>query len=458
VIRHLVIFGAAGDLSARYLLPALAQLYERGKLPEDFRVIGVHRRDWDDEQFRRFALDSLRRHADEVSTEAHIGLIEQALEYRRADVTDGESIAAALSHLREPIVAYLALPPTVFEPTITALAGAGLAAGSRVVIEKPFGEDLESAQRLNRLLRETFPENAVFRVDHFLTWQPFRSILGLRFANRVFEPVWNRDHVERVEITWEETLALEGRAGYFDSTGIMLDIIQNHLLQVLCLVAMEGPSSLDENDLRRPKIEALRAVKRLSPEAVRRQTVRARYGAGKIGDRNIPAYVDEEGVDPDRRTETFAQVTLEVDTPRWDGVPFVLRTGKALGRDLGEVAVRFRPASHPAFRQAPRPNALRLLKGPDRVILDVQVGGSADPLEPEQVELDTVLCPQSLSAYGHLLLDALEGNPSLFVHAEEAEESWRIVEPIIEAWEKDEVPLLEYPAGSYGPARRVASP
>jgi glucose-6-phosphate 1-dehydrogenase len=458
VIRHLVIFGAAGDLSARYLLPALAQLYEGGKLPDNFRVIGVHRRDWDDKQFRRFALDSLRRHADEVSTEAHIGLIEQALEYRRADVTDGESIAAALTHLREPIVAYLALPPAVFEPTITALAGAGLATGSRVVIEKPFGEDLESARRLNRLLRETFPENAVFRVDHFLTWQPFRSILGLRFANRVFEPVWNRDHVERVEITWEETLALEGRAGYFDSTGIMLDIIQNHLLQVLCLVAMEGPSSLDENDLRRPKIEALRAVKRLSPEAVRHQTVRARYGAGKIGDRDIPAYVDEEGVDPNRRTETFAQVTLEVDTPRWDGVPFVLRTGKALGRDLGEVAVHFRPASNPAFGKAPRPNVLRLLKGPDRVILDVQVGGSADPLEPEQVELDTVLSPQSLSAYGHLLLDALEGNPSLFVHAEEAEESWRIVEPIIDAWEKDEVPLLEYPAGSYGPARRVASP
>jgi glucose-6-phosphate 1-dehydrogenase len=460
VIRHLVILGGAGDLSARYLLPALAQLYEGGKLPEDFRVVGVHRAEWDDEQFRLFALESLRRHAGEVSADAHTELIRRVLEYRRADVTDGESVAAALSDLREPIVAYLALPPAVFEPTISALAEAGLAAGSRVVVEKPFGEDLESARRLNRLLRETFPENAVFRVDHFLTWQPFRSILGLRFANRVFEPVWNRDHVERVEITWEETLALEGRAGYFDSTGIMLDIIQNHLLQVLCLVAMEGPSSLDEAELRRSKIEALRAVKRLSPEAARRQTVRARYSAGRIGDRDIPAYVDEEDVDPDRGTETFAQVTLEVDTPRWDGVPFVLRTGKALGRDLGEVAVHFRPTSHAAFGQpeAAQPNVLRLLKGPDRVTLDVHVGGSVDPLEPEQVELGTVLPPQSLSAYGHLLLDALEGDPSLFVHAEEAEESWRIVEPIIDAWEKDEVPLLEYPAGSHGPLRRVPLP
>ena len=240
----------------------------------------------------------------------------------------------------------------------------------------------------------------------------------------------------------------------------MLDIIQNHLLQVLCLVAMEAPSSFDEGDLRRPKIELLRAVKRLSPEEVRRRTVRARYGEGRIGDRDIPAYVDEEGVDPERRTETFAQVALEVDTPRWAGVPFVLRTGKALGRDLGEVAVHFWPSSHPAFgqREAQRPNVLRLLKGPDRVVLDVNVGGSADPFEPEQIELSTVLAPQSPSAYGHLLLDALEGNPSLFVHAEEAEESWRIVEPIIDAWEKDEVPLLEYPAGSYGPTQRVALP
>jgi glucose-6-phosphate 1-dehydrogenase len=460
VVRHLVIFGAAGDLSIRYLLPALAQLYEQGKLPENFRVIGVHRRDWDDDQFRRFALESLRRHAREVSADAHVGLIGQVLEYRQADVTDGESLAAALGHLREPIVAYLALPPAVFEPTLRALAGAGLPEGSRVVVEKPFGEDLASAQKLNRLLHETFPENAVFRVDHFLTWQPFRSILGLRFTNRVFEPLWNRDHVERVEITWEETLTLEGRADYFDSTGIMLDIIQNHLLQVLCLVAMEAPSSLNEGDLRRPKIEVLRTVKRLSPEEVRSQTVRARYGEGRIGARDIPAYVNEEGVDPERRTETFAQVALEVDTPRWAGVPFVLRTGKALGRDLGEVAVHFRPASYPPFGrpEAPRPNVLRLLKGPDRVTLDVNVGGSADPFEPEQIELSTVLAPQSPSAYGHLLLDALEGDPSLFVHAEEAEESWRIVEPIVEAWEKDEVPLLEYPAGSYGPTRRLALP
>jgi glucose-6-phosphate 1-dehydrogenase len=452
-----VIFGIAGDLSARYLLPALAQLYEAGKLPEGLRVTGVHRRDWDDEQFRRFVVESLERHAAELPAEARAGLVAQVLEYRRADVTDQESVAGALGSLQEPIIAYLALPPKAFEAAIRALAAAELSEGSRIVIEKPFGEDLESARKLNRLLGETFPESAVFRMDHFLAWQPFRSILGLRIANRLFEPIWNREHIERVEIAWEETLALEGRAGYFDSTGIMLDNLQNHLLQVLCLVGMESPSSLEESELRRPKIEVLRAVKGLCSEEVRRQSVRARYGAGRIGEREIPAYVDEQGVDPARRTETFAQLTLEVDTPRWAGVPFVLRTGKALARDLGEVAVHFRGAPHLAFShpEAPRPNVLRLLRGPDRVVLNVNVGGSADPFELEQIELSAVLAPQSPSAYGHLLLDAIEGDPSLFVHAEDAEESWRIVEPIIEAWAKDEVPLLEYPAGSYGPAEAL---
>ena len=452
--KHLVIFGPTGDLSNRYLLPALAELHEAGRLPDGFRATGIHRRDWDDEQFRSFVRDKLERHATEASPETRDWLVEQVFEYRKADISDGESVAAALGDLREPIVAYLALPPALFEPTIKALTAAGLPEGSRVVVEKPFGEDLESARKLNRLLRETFPENAVFRVDHFLAWQPFRSILGLRFANRVFEPLWSREHVERVEITWEETLALEGRAGYFDSAGILLDIIQNHLLQVLCLVAMEPPASRDEGDLRRQKIEALRAVRQLSPEDARRQSVRARYGAGRIGDREVPAYAEEEGVDPERMTETFAEVTLEVDTPRWAGVPFVLRTGKALGRDLGEVAIHFRPAPYPVFGEpeTPLPNALRLLKGPDRVVLEANVGGPSDPFEPEPVELSTVLAPQGPSAYGHLLLDALEGDPSLFVHAEEAEESWRIVEPIIEAWERNEVPLLEYPAGTSGPA------
>ena len=465
MIERVVIFGATGDLTARYLIPALAQLYEAGKLPSGIRITGVDRREWENNKdgFRRFVLESLDRHASNVSAAARAKLVVEALDYRQADVTDGESVAKALGTLREPILAYLALPPPVFAPTIEALKRAGLPKGSRVAIEKPFGENLESAQMLNQMLHEFLPERSVFRIDHFLAWQPFPAIMGLRFANGIFEPLWNHNYIERVEITWQETLALEGRAGYFDSAGAFKDLIQNHLLQLLCLTAMEAPIALHRRNLRDRKIDVLRAIRRLSPEEVQRQTVRARYGPGKIGERVIPAYADEEGVDPERETETFAQVTLMIDNLRWAGVPFVLRTGKALGRNLGEIAIHFKPVPHLAFQRAldPRPNVLRVQLGPDRIALNVNINGPYDPFDLEQIELSADFAPQNFfSAYERLFLDLLEGNTTLFIRADEAEESWRVVEPILEAWGKGLVPLLEYPAGSDGPpeAGRTVSP
>ena len=453
-MERIVIFGATGDLAARYLMPALAKLYEADKLPPGIKITGVDRQEWDDEHgFRRLVLDNLEHHAGNVSADARATMAVEVLEYRQADVTDAESVISALEPLTEPIVAYLALPPAVFAPTLEALKEANLPEGSRVAVEKPFGVNLESAQELNRLLHGFLPEGAIFRIDHFLAWQPFPTIMGLRFANGIFEPLWDRNYIERVEIIWEETLALEGRAGYFDHAGAFKDLIQNHLIQLLCLTAMEAPTALHRRNLRDRKVDLLRAVRRLSPAEAQRQTVRARYGPGTIGERHIPAYADEDGVDPSRGTETFAEVTLVIDNLRWAGVPFVLRGGKALSRFRAEIAVHFKAVPHLAFQRAgdPQPNVLRVRLGPDRVTLNLNVNGPYDPFDLEQIELSADFAPQEFfSAYERLFLDLLEGNTTLFVRADEAEEAWRVAEPILDAWGKGLVPLLEYPAGSDG--------
>ena len=451
--HRLVIFGASGDLTARELMPALARLHEAGQLPPGFSVLGVARDDWGTHRLR----EALDRYAGAVSPQSRNALI-SSVEYRRAEVTDRSQVVRALQPLREPIIAYLALPPGVFLPTLEALAGAGLPLGSRVVIEKPFGEDLASAQVLNRLLHQSFPENAVFRIDHFLHLHTVQNVLGLRFANRIFESLWNRDHVERVEIVWDESLTLEGRA-YYDRAGALKDMIQNHLLQLLCLVVMEAPLTLDERPLRDCKIDVLRAVRRLSPEEVERYTVRARYTAGRIGERQVPSYADEEGIDLARGTETFAQVMLWVDNWRWAGVPFVLRSGKALGRERREIAIHFKPVPHLAFEaNDPTPNVLRLQLEPDRLVFGMNLNRPGAPFPLERIELGVDFTSQGLSAYARLLLQVLEGDCTLSIRDDEAEESWRVVTPILDAWAQGRVPLLEYPAGSDGPTATIHPP
>jgi glucose-6-phosphate 1-dehydrogenase len=442
LIRRLVVFGGTGDLMGRYLLPGLAALQARGHLPERFELVGAGRQDWDDERFRNWAADWLRRRdADGAAAAALVG----ASGYRQLDLDDPPSVAAAVSG-DGPVAVYLALPPSVFPSAVSALHRAGLPAESEVVLEKPFGEDLESARALNRLLAERMDERHVFRVDHFLAMSTVQNVLGTRLANRVLEPIWNAGHIDEIEIVWDETVALEGRAGYYDRVGALKDMVQNHLLQLLCLVAMEPPISLGEGDLRDRKVDVLRSVRPLRVEDVATRTRRARYRG----------YVDEDGVMPGHGTETFAEVVLELDSWRWSGTRFRLRTGKALGQDRKEIVVRFRPVPHHPFDrpQEPAANVLRFGLNPEGLSLELTGTGPAATLSLVPLVLSAEMQPPELPAYGRILLDVLRGDATLSIRGDEAEESWRIVTPVLEGWSHDLAPLEEYDAGSDGPAER----
>jgi glucose-6-phosphate 1-dehydrogenase len=450
VLNRLVLLGAGGDLTGRLLLPALASLIASGSSPPDLQIVGVGQEGWDDAQFRDRCAARLATFAPDVDCDARDRLV-SSLTYRQAEVTDPAQLSYALP-ASAPCAVYLALPNTIFAAACRALGAVGLPAGSVLVVEKPFGTGLDDARQLNALVTDVVPEDRVFRVDHFLAKQTVVNLLGLRFANRIFEPLWNCNHIQAVDIVFDETLGLEGRAGYYDHAGALRDMIQNHLLQVLALVAMEPPLSMDARDLRDRKLDALRAV-RWHPTTGPASSVRARYDAGVVGDRVLPAYVDEPGVDPARNTETYAELVLHVDNWRWAGVPFRLRSGKALARKRQEVIMTFRPVPHLPFSDSgtAQPNRLRLSLEPDAVALDVNVNGPGDPFELEPAELSLSLPDHELEPYALLLADIFTADPTLSIRGDEAEESWRIAEPVLSAWAADAVPLLQYKAGSSGP-------
>jgi glucose-6-phosphate 1-dehydrogenase len=458
MIDRLLLFGATGDLAGRFLFPALAELSAAGRLPDGFRVLGTGRDDLDDDAFRSAARRRLEIHAADVPGDARESVL-RALHYRPADVSDPTSVGALLddgSIRGAAVAAYLALPPAAFATAVRALAAAGLPAGSRIVVEKPFGEDLASAVALNRLIAEvtgSTGERAVFRVDHMLGMATVHNLLGVRFANRVIEPLWNSTHIEQVDIVWDESIGLEGRAGYYDHAGALKDVVQNHLVQILCAVAMEPPPSLAERDVRDCKVDLLRAVRA-------QQSARARYTAGPVAvppegaSTDIPAYVDEAGVDPTRQTETFAEVMLTIDNARWAGTRFLLRTGKAL-RNRTEVIVRFRPAAHAPFpidTPGLSRNELRIgLDGPATFSLHLTGSSPGPPARLAPLTPAAQLPAAELPAYSHVFLDVLTGTSALSVSADEAELAWHVVTPVLQAWADEQVPLQEYAAGSAGP-------
>jgi glucose-6-phosphate 1-dehydrogenase len=452
----MALFGASGDLAGRYLLPALAALAGTGRLPQRFDLLGAARDDWDDAAFRDFAADQLDRFASELPASARDQLL-GLLRFRQVDLADTASVGAALdsggSDARaEAVAAYLALPPGVFAEAVVALAEAGLPAGSRIAVEKPFGESLESARQLNALLRHAVGEageQAIFRVDHVLGMETTQHLIGLRLWDAVLASLWDGAHIERVELLWEETLALEGRAGYYDHAGALRDVVQNHLMQLLCLAAMEPPVPPDERHLRDAKVAVLQAVGPSAGEIARRSR-RARYEAGRVRERQVPTYASEPGVDPDRQTETFAELSLQLDLPRWADTSFVLRGAKAMSERRKGVLVRFRsPESLPLPGKTDDELWIGI-DGPNNISLRLSGAVAGQPPRSQPLLLSGQPPGQPLPAYAHVLTDLLDGKSTLSVRGDEAEESWRIVEPVLASWSAGEVPLRTYPAGAQG--------
>jgi glucose-6-phosphate 1-dehydrogenase len=418
-------------------------------VPPGLAVVGAGSDDLATDNFRDRIRTALAEHAPDVDGAARAKVVD-SLEYVRADVTNATDVATVLGTGSGPALVYLALPPALFEPTLKAVGATRVPGGSALAIEKPFGTSLDSARALNQLLHTELPEIPVFRVDHFLSDSLVQRVFALRFANRVFEPIWNRDHIEAVDLVWDETLTLEGRAGYYDRAGALRDMIQSHLLAALSFVAMEPPSRRDERSIRDARAAVLRAIPTPDEADTARTAVRGRYTAGDIAGRKVPSYVDEPGVDPARGTETFAELTVTVENWRWSGVPFRMRSGKALARDHAEIAVHFRrpPVQGPEIDRSPA-NVLRIGLLDPYVRLGMNVNTADFTLEPVDLELSS--SPPARPAYANLLLEMLQANTTLAIRADETEEMWRIVGPVLAGWAADRAPMLDYEAGSDGP-------
>jgi glucose-6-phosphate 1-dehydrogenase len=469
-----VIFGAAGDLTRRLLVPALYNLRRENLLPKRFAVIGVARNSNDDETFRRELAASLREfHKGGVVDGDWTWLAERTfhLQGEFTDPATHKDLAALLAKVDQThqtegnVLFYLATPPQVFAPIVQRLGEAGLARESdahwrRVIVEKPFGTDLRSAQDLNHKLLAVLDEGQIYRIDHYLGKETVQNVMVFRFGNGIFEPVWNRHHIDHVQITVAETVGVERRGKFYDATGALRDMVPNHLFQLLTLIAMEPPTCFAANSVRSEKAKVLDAI-RLSPSAARRDVVRAQYGAGIIDDRTIAPYRREPNVAPTSTTETFVALKLMVDNWRWAGVPFYLRTGKALTQRRSEVVIQFKQAPFALFRDTPieklTPNDLILHIQPEEGValrFGAKIPGPSVHMGGVEMKFDyrDHFNAAPSTGYETLIYDCMIGDMTLFKRADEIEAGWRIVQPVIDAWAQDDAARPStYPAGGDGP-------
>jgi glucose-6-phosphate 1-dehydrogenase len=468
----LVIFGVTGDLSTKKLMPAVYDLANRGLLPPGFALVGFARRDWEHQDFAKVVHDAVKANARTPFREEVWQQLSEGIRFVPGQIGDWDSfhqLADTIGELDKERgtggnhAFYLSIPPGLFETVVGQLREHGLAEQaddrwSRVVIEKPFGHDLASARELNRIVSSVFPSSAVFRIDHYLGKETVQNLMALRFANQLFEPVWNNHFVDQVQITMAEDIGIGGRAGYFDGIGIARDVIQNHLLQLLALTAMEEPTSFEARQLRAEKQKVLAAVR---PAKLDLHTARGAYAGGWAGGERVRGYLEEDRIPPDSRTETYAAIRLDIDNRRWAGVPFYLRTGKRLARRVTEIALGFKSAPHLPFTKTDTAdlgyNALVLRIQPDEgVTLRFGAKVPGTQMEIREVNMDFAyggsFTESSPEAYERLILDVLLGDPPLFPQHQEVELSWEILDPILDYWASRPEQPEPYQPGSWGPA------